>query len=182
MDLALEAVTGHRALDRVREELGIDGLEDPGQPIVEASHRQCVMRLRRPLGDTPSKHGVRIASIEECVELGLRWCLGVGRLGCFDPVRTIFRGSIVDAEAWVIEPRAIDTVAAFGRSCPGSVQIWKGRFPSRSDVGAVSRSARASETLVPRCPVSSQRAARSLRFPDGAPDTLSTVGCNEADT
>jgi hypothetical protein len=113
-------------------------MHDDAEAFVEATYGTSTMLLTQPPAASTLAGSVRPATARECVELGLRWCFGLERMGCFDPLDAIFRGERAAAEAWVV-----DEPVTFKGSVPGpssykaTTQVWLGRMVSEENADAV---------------------------------------------
>ena len=115
-------------------------MHDDARALVEASYGASTMQLTQPPVGSTLAGPVRPATARECVELGLRWCFGLERMGCFDPLETIFRGERATAEAWVVdEPVTFDALAPGQSGYKGTTQVWLGRMVSEESADAVGR-------------------------------------------
>ncbi len=115
-------------------------MHDETDATVEARCGECAMRLALPPSRSLRGGSVRPATAHECVELGLRWCLGLDRFGCFDPLETIFWGEHVHAEAWCVQESIVfDEAVPMPNSYLFTTQVWLSRFPQEKHIDAVNR-------------------------------------------
>ena len=115
-------------------------------PILEATFAGATLRLRAQPDVSTSPARLRRGTVLETLALGVSWSLGVHRVGCFDPISTIFPGERVEAEGWILDlhggfDHALDE-ASLGARPPRArlvVQIWCGTgLPQPRRVDAVS--------------------------------------------
>jgi hypothetical protein len=106
---------------------------DPHAPIVEARCGARTLALHAPPSPRDASAPLRRASVDEAIALGFSWALGVERVGCFDPLETLFPMPHIRAEAWVLDLRdGIEAVLATLPQIPKLpsadrlVQLWCG--------------------------------------------------------
>ena len=113
---------------------------DEASALVDASYGACTMRLAPPPVGSALGGSARPATARECVELALRWCFGLGRMGCCDPIETISQAAHVSTEAWTVEePVTFDASADAPTGYEGTTQVWLGRLPHEEHADEVGR-------------------------------------------
>ncbi len=150
---------------------------DPHAPIVEARCGARALVLYAPQRDGDVSSPLRRASVDEAIALGLSWALGADRVGCFDPLETLFPMPHIRAEAWVLDLHdGIETVLATLLQIPELpraerlVQLWCGAgLPRGHRVDALTTSFRANDAdawalLDPRAPLPGRAAHPHVLF------------------
>jgi hypothetical protein len=112
---------------------------NPHAPIVETRYGARTLALHAPPSGPNASAPLRRANIDEAIALGLSWALGADRVGCFDPLETLFPMPHIRAEAWVLDLRdGIEAVLATLPQIPKLpradrlVQLWCGAGLPRS--------------------------------------------------